>query len=456
MASPLEATALAAAVPMAAIGTRPPVVEDGRDYRLGPGAEGLAEVALTARERASLRLGARGLAGSSASMAWTGTRPWGSCGHRRSSGSSATTGSASRRVSRGRRSTRRACRSAPEVGGRSVSSTSSPACTRHATSAAARWRSGDTAPSVRSPPAAGCPARGASDNAAIRLALPAGFALATRAPRERDDRGCPPHAVPAPVRRSMLPHEHGAWGQLAMPLLTALAIGRPTVAALLLTAAVVLAFVAHEPLLVLLGQRGRRAIQEDGARARRWLAATGGLARAPARPGSRSRRALARLALVRARGARGRSSRCSCWRRLEKTTAGEIIVAAALASAGSRRRARRRTRAARAALAARSRGSSRSRPRRSAVQVILVRVRSKGARDPGRLHAVLAAGVAALAFALVGAGLPAALGWAVLPTALFSVVVCLGRFSPKRLRELGWALVGSSLVTLVVLVVGLR
>jgi len=34
--------------------------------------------------------------------------------------------------------------------------------------------------------------------------------------------------------------------------------------------------------------------------------------------------------------------------------------------------------------------------------------------------------------------------------------VCLTRFSPKRLRELGWAMVGSSAVTLVILVVGLR
>ncbi|WP_242347070.1 YwiC-like family protein, partial [Anaeromyxobacter terrae] len=87
-----------------------------------------------------------------------------------------------------------------------------------------------------------------------------------------------PPARPAAQPRSMLPHEHGAWGQLAMPLLTALAIGRPGLAPSALTAAVVLAFVAHEPLLVLLGQRGRRVAEEEGPRARRWLAATGGLA----------------------------------------------------------------------------------------------------------------------------------------------------------------------------------
>ena len=78
----------------------------------------------------------------------------------------------------------------------------------------------------------------------------------------------------------MIPHEHGAWGQLAMPLLTALAIGRPSASAFLLALGVVLAFVAHEPLLVLLGQRGRRVAEEEGPRAQRWLAGTIGLAAA--------------------------------------------------------------------------------------------------------------------------------------------------------------------------------
>jgi uncharacterized BrkB/YihY/UPF0761 family membrane protein len=57
---------------------------------------------------------------------------------------------------------------------------------------------------------------------------------------------------------------------------------------------------------------------------------------------------------------------------------------------------------------------------------------------------------------LSAAGLPAALAWATLPTALLSIFVCLARFSPKRLRPLGWAIVGSSAVTLVILVAGLR
>ncbi|MDE3154816.1 MAG: YwiC-like family protein, partial [Acidobacteriota bacterium] len=69
----------------------------------------------------------------------------------------------------------------------------------------------------------------------------------------------------------MLPREHGAYGQLLFPLVTALALGRPGAAALALAAAAIAAFLAHEPLLVLLGQRGTRAARERGPEARHWF-----------------------------------------------------------------------------------------------------------------------------------------------------------------------------------------
>jgi hypothetical protein len=256
--------------------------------------------------------------------------------------------------------------------------------------------------------------------------------------------------APATARRSMLPHEHGAWGQLAMPLLTALLVGGATLAAVLLTLAVVLAFVAHEPLLVLLGQRGRRAAEEEGPRARRWLVTTGALAALSGLAGVALAPLEARLALA-LPVVLAAAVAVLVWRRLEKTTLGEIVVAAALASAGyavALAGGATQVVALTAALAwilsfaAATLG----------VQVILARARSKGARDPGRLHAALAAALVLLAVALAGAGLPPALPLATLPTALFSIVVCLGRFSPKRLRQLGWALVGSSFVTLAILV----
>ena len=70
----------------------------------------------------------------------------------------------------------------------------------------------------------------------------------------------------------MLPREHGAYGQLLFPLVTALAIGRPALSASMLACAIVCAFLSHEPLLVLLGQRGARAAREQRAQATRWFA----------------------------------------------------------------------------------------------------------------------------------------------------------------------------------------
>ncbi len=258
----------------------------------------------------------------------------------------------------------------------------------------------------------------------------------------------------APPRRSMLPHEHGAWGQLAMPLLTAFALGRPTASGLALAAAVVLAFLAHEPAIVLLGQRGRRARDEDGARALRWLLVTGALGAIAGAAGIALAPPLARLALA-VPALLGVAIVALVLARREKTVAGETAVAAALASSGAAVALAGGAEPARAvaAAAAWTLGFVAA---TLAVQVILVRVRSKGARDPGRLHAALAALLVAAGVALSLAGLPAVLAWATLPTAVVSIAVCLARFSPRRLRELGWALVGSSTLTLVILVVGLR
>src|SRR3990172_9353096 len=204
-----------------------------------------------------------------------------------------------------------------------------------------------------------------------------------------------PTTFSPPSGRALVPREHGAYGQLAMPLLTALAIGRPGLASVTLSASVVLAFVAHESLLVVLG-------------------------------------------------------------RLEKTTAGEMVVAAALSSCGL-------------AVALAGGGSLASSiacfftwvlafvAATLAVQVVLIRARSKGRSDPGRRYAAIVATLLAGAFAAVPlAGLPGAAPLALAPSALLSAAVCLSRFSPKRLRELGWAMVGSSLLTMALLVAGLR
>jgi hypothetical protein len=239
-----------------------------------------------------------------------------------------------------------------------------------------------------------------------------------------------------------------------MPLLTAFGIGRPTPAAVALAAAVVLAFLAHEPAILLLGHRGRRARDEDGARARGWLAVTGVLGAVAGLAGIALAPPVARIALA-VPALLAVVVVALVLARREKTVAGESAVAAALASSGAAVALAGGAEPVRAVAAAVA-WTLGFAAATLAVQVILVRVRSKGARDPGRRHAALAALLVAAGVALSAAGLPSAVAWATLPTAALSIVVCLARFSPRRLRELGWALVGSSTLTLVILVVGLR
>lgn len=85
-------------------------------------------------------------------------------------------------------------------------------------------------------------------------------------------------AGPPGKDRTLWPKEHGAYGQIALPLVTALALGRPSLASGLLVIGAAAAFVAHEPLLVALGLRGARARREHGGRAAQVGVACAGLA----------------------------------------------------------------------------------------------------------------------------------------------------------------------------------
>ena len=130
--------------------------------------------------------------------------------------------------------------------------------------------------------------------------------------------------------RSLWPREHGAYVQLLVPLVTALACHLPTVVALLLALASGLAFLANEPLLVVLGHRGPRMQAHDGARARRRLAmlaalaiATGGAALALA-----DRETLLMGALVAPAAV---AVTILATRGLEHSLAGQLLAAIALA-----------------------------------------------------------------------------------------------------------------------------
>ncbi len=94
------------------------------------------------------------------------------------------------------------------------------------------------------------------------------------------------------MRKVLLPREHGAYAQLAFPLLSGLVVGGPTLPGVALGLAVVCAFLSYEPAAVLLGVRGVRLQREEGGAARRQLAvlapaalalAAAGLVQAPPR-----------------------------------------------------------------------------------------------------------------------------------------------------------------------------
>lgn len=77
--------------------------------------------------------------------------------------------------------------------------------------------------------------------------------------------------------RQLIPREHGAYAELGFPLLSGLVLGSPGAASWLFVAAAVLLFVANEPLVVLLGARGRRLKEELAGPARLQLAILGAL-----------------------------------------------------------------------------------------------------------------------------------------------------------------------------------
>lgn len=76
----------------------------------------------------------------------------------------------------------------------------------------------------------------------------------------------PLHDAPA---ANLAPKEHGAYAILGIPILTSLWIAGPTAIGLCVAVASVAGFLAHEPLLVALGQRGGRAQRTTPAARRR-------------------------------------------------------------------------------------------------------------------------------------------------------------------------------------------
>lgn len=248
-------------------------------------------------------------------------------------------------------------------------------------------------------------------------------------------------------RRSMIPKEHGAIAQLALPMFTALALGvSPAGAALACSASA--AFVMHEPLSILLGIRGTRALREDGARARSWLLGLGaaslglGALGAWLAPGA-TRAALVLPALLAA--ALGLVLRA----RKERTLGGELLASTALASlalpvaiAGGMALGRAFTVLGVWSVA-------------FAASTVVV----KGTIERRGRLGLAAAPLATLLLGILGASLglvPTAAALALLPVGAAALTVALLQPPPAHLRRVGWALATASTATAIVLLWGLR
>jgi hypothetical protein len=92
---------------------------------------------------------------------------------------------------------------------------------------------------------------------------------------------------------SLLPREHGAYAQLAFPLVTGLGLATPSLPAVALALAAVAFFLANEPVAILLGTRGSGWRRSSGSRpgaggpfSRAWARASACWGCAPAAPSS--------------------------------------------------------------------------------------------------------------------------------------------------------------------------
>lgn len=257
----------------------------------------------------------------------------------------------------------------------------------------------------------------------------------------------------------LLPKEHGAYGQIALPLLTAFAVAGLSIAGVSIALAICAAFLAHEPGLVLLGLRGTRARRELRVRALLWLgiclliagAAAAGALWTMADGLQWTMLIPVAPALVLAVAAvRGR----------EKTWYGEVSAALAFSTAA--------VPVAAAAAAPLATAAAVAIPfavlfvvSTLAVRTVILRVRGGGdprAASLTRVATVLVAGV-------IGAGLwlSAALGpvppsvlAAAAPGLLASTAIALRPPPPAHLRTVGWTLVAISVLTAAIVVTTLQ
>lgn len=256
-------------------------------------------------------------------------------------------------------------------------------------------------------------------------------------------------------KRPLIPHEHGAYAELLLPLTTGLALAGLSWPAWALALSVTAGFVAHESALVLVGTRGSRIQKEEGPTARRWLAVLGALALVLGALGFWGSPPEGRIALLMPLALALVLIPFILTRR-EKTLTGELLVIAGFASAlvpialAGGADLTVCVVAAVAWFAVFSTGT---------LAVMAVKARSKKglrARWPLVVTPLFGTALVVVGVGLVQRGI---ISLPVMLTILLSVVaavlVAVLPVPARRLRGVGWTLAGTSVVTWLGLVIGL-
>ena len=250
----------------------------------------------------------------------------------------------------------------------------------------------------------------------------------------------------------LLPREHGAYVQLLAPLLTAVWVVHGRLPSVALACATLAAFLGHEPLLVHLGQRGKRAQRAAGPRALRQamvravislVLGAAGLAHASRETWLLAGAALAATALLVP----------FVMARKEKSLAGTLVAATALSAAGLP--------------VAQAGGADAAFVYGSfavwtltfalatwAVHAIKARALARGASLRGGLLACAGSlAVLAVAAAVAGKGeIPAWVAWALVPGCLSAAALAPAPLTPRRMRAVGFALAAATVAALAVIV----
>jgi len=255
---------------------------------------------------------------------------------------------------------------------------------------------------------------------------------------------------------NLLPKEHGAYAELAFPLVTGLSLAAPSLPAMALGMAAVFFFLAHEPLAVVLGARGKRIKDQTGDRAR-----------------ARGRLLLACGLILGAAGILGAGRSVWPWV-LAPLLAGGLLVPLVLAGHQKSFLGEMAVVTAFSTLPLPLAVASGVAPGSACsaagvwwgsfflgtleVHAIKVRHKDRGRSSWTRWVSPWASGVAVagtLGLVLAGRGLvPVPWALAVLPPSAAVFVLSLLRVHPRNLKKVGWLLVGANSLSLLILVLG--